>query len=162
MGALTGSDDKNHTARWHANHADTVAELEEQRTRDRRRGRGPRRVQVCAASVRLTPRHPAFAPTGPARTLIASLTAGHAEPLVLLADRELTEPEEVLRYRRAYLARWGIETTIRQGKNRATGAASANAAGAAGPPGQHGTGGPPFQQPSPLSHRPPRRLQSPP
>ncbi len=33
--------------------------------------------------------------------------------------RELTEIEEILHFRNAYFDRWSVETTIRQGKNRA-------------------------------------------
>ncbi len=117
---LAALDGTRHRARALAEDAPTVATFKEQRTRDARRGDGPRRVQVCAVPVRLTTKSPHFAPIGPVRTLIASFTEGRSSPLVVLASEELTSVEDILRYRTAYLKRWPIETTIRHGKNRAS------------------------------------------
>jgi len=116
---LVGLDGTAHRARHHALEAPSVATFDEQLARDKRRGTGARRMEVCAKPVRLATHHPHFAPIGPVRTLIVSFTTGYASPLVTLASRELSSVEDILRYRQAYLDRWSIETTIRQGKNRA-------------------------------------------
>lgn len=97
--------------------AQFVAALMEQRCRDARKNIGPREVRLHRLPVRLTT-GPKFDAVGPVRTLLVA-DDGRGDPLVTLADCELTSDEAVIRYHRAYLTRWSIETTIRQGKNRA-------------------------------------------
>lgn len=103
-------------ARDLARRAQLVAEFEEQRARDARRRLGPRPTQVSALPVRIVGRERV-------RTLIYSTSLDHkqkwTEPIALLVDRLVAEPEDILWYRRRWLGRWSsCETSARALKAR--------------------------------------------
>ena len=94
--------------------AKVVARVQRTSCTARRKKLGPRTDEVRAIPVRLTMANAEKDPIGPVRTLISSTVVSNPRiRVVVLADRLLTDPEEILRYRAAYHRRWpAVETGL--------------------------------------------------
>lgn len=112
---LRGEDGRARKAREHAFNAPIVAEFEEQRARDQRRGRGASSVAIRAAIVGVTVKGKRHLVEGPPRTLVAAHTAGKGAR-VLLHSRALTDPEDIIRVHQGYHQRWHVETLAKLAK----------------------------------------------